>query len=59
MPDRSDPPPADRRPARPDDDPVLPEQSRDDTDLGWGERASQDDDDERLLRDRPPHWDNT
>jgi hypothetical protein len=35
--------------------PLLPEQSRDDTDLGWGERSSSNDD--RLLQDRPPHWD--
>ncbi len=27
-------------------------------DLGWGERPSEpaDEDDERLLRERPPHW---
>jgi hypothetical protein len=40
----------------PDDVPVLPVQSRDDTDVGWGDRPEADDD-ERLLRDRPPHWD--
>ncbi|MBB4959818.1 hypothetical protein FHR38_003551 [Micromonospora polyrhachis] len=34
---------------------VLPEQSRDDTDQGWGERPYSND--ERLLADRPPHWD--
>ena len=33
-------------------------QSREDTDVGWGEYRERDDDD-RLLRDRPPHWDNT
>lgn len=38
-----------------DDFVVLPEQSTDDTDLGWGERS--DSNDERLLADRPPHWD--
>jgi hypothetical protein len=32
-------------------------QSRVDTDVGWGEYRERDDDD-RLLRDRPPHWDN-
>jgi hypothetical protein len=32
-------------------------QSREDTDVGWGEYRERDDDD-RLLRDRPPHWDN-
>ncbi|MGH3122928.1 MAG: TetR/AcrR family transcriptional regulator [Streptosporangiaceae bacterium] len=37
-------------------EPVLPEQSREDTDAGWGEPAEPDDD-ERLYRDRPPHWD--
>ena len=37
--------------------PVLPAQSREDTDVGWGEYRDRDDDD-RLLRDRPPHWDN-
>jgi hypothetical protein len=29
-------------------------QSREDTDLGWGEQPEIDD--ERLRRDRPPHW---
>ena len=37
--------------------PVLATQSREDTDVGWGEYRERDDDD-RLLRDRPPHWDN-
>jgi AcrR family transcriptional regulator len=36
--------------------PILPEQSREDTDAGWGEHAEPDGD-ERLYRDRPPHWD--
>jgi AcrR family transcriptional regulator len=36
--------------------PVRPEQSREDTDAEWGEPAEPDDD-ERLYRDRPPHWD--
>jgi hypothetical protein len=36
--------------------PALPEKSRDETDVGWGERPEPDDD-ERLNRDRPPHWD--
>jgi hypothetical protein len=34
--------------------PVLPEQTRDDTERGWGERESSND--ERLYEDRPPHW---
>jgi hypothetical protein len=37
--------------------PILPTQSREDTDVGWGDYAERDDND-RLLRDRPPHWDN-
>jgi hypothetical protein len=37
-------------------EPVLPEQSREDTDADWGE-YTEPDDDERLRRDRPPHWD--
>ena len=34
---------------------VLPDQTTDDTDLGWGERVTSNDD--RLLEERPPHWD--
>ena len=34
---------------------ALPEQSREDTDAGWGEYPEQAGD--RLYRDRPPHWD--
>jgi hypothetical protein len=34
---------------------VVPEQSREDTDAGWGEYPEQADD--RFSRDRPPHWD--
>ena len=64
--------PADTAPEQPDDDarteaaaapappapsPILPTQSWEDTDVGWGEYAERDNDD-RLLRDRPPHWDN-
>jgi hypothetical protein len=37
--------------------PILPAQSREDTDVGWGDYGERDDND-RLLRDRPPHWDN-
>jgi hypothetical protein len=36
------------------DEDALPDQTRDDTDRGWGERPSSNDD--RLLEDRPPHW---
>jgi hypothetical protein len=36
------------------DDRVLPDQTSDDTDRGWGEQPPLDDD-ERLLAERPPH----
>lgn len=40
-----------------DDREVLPEQTSDDTDRGWGEGADADADDiERLTREKPPHW---
>lgn len=38
-----------------DDLAVLPDQTSDDTDAGWGEWSTGDDD-ARLLEDRPPHW---
>jgi hypothetical protein len=38
------------------DIPVPPVQSQEDTDLGWGEQPALEDD-ERLRRERPPHWD--
>lgn len=34
--------------------PVLPDQTRDDTERGWGGLAETNDD--RLYEDRPPHW---
>jgi hypothetical protein len=37
-----------------DDLPVLPDQTRDDTDRGWGEDHQGND--RRLLDERPPHW---
>jgi hypothetical protein len=37
------------------DDEVLPEQTSDDTDRRWGEEPAEDDD-ERLTREKPPHW---
>lgn len=37
------------------DDTVLPERAADDSDLGWGEPAQPDDDD-RLTREKPPHY---
>ena len=36
-------------------DELLPEQSADDTDAGWGERPDVDTDDDRLTREKPPH----
>jgi hypothetical protein len=33
---------------------ILPDQTTDDTDRGWGEMPNRDD--ERLLAERPPHW---
>ena len=36
--------------------PTLPLQSQEDTDVGWGEQPRPEDD-ERLHRERPPHWD--
>ena len=35
-------------------EPLLPDQSREDTDSAWGEYPERADD--RLYRDRPPHW---
>jgi hypothetical protein len=33
---------------------ILPDQTTDDTDAGWGEHGSANDD--HLLAERPPHW---
>ena len=33
-----------------------PEQTRDDTDAGWGERPDEDSQDQWLRDQRPPHW---
>lgn len=41
-------------PAWDDDLDVLPEATREDTDAGWGEAGTSND--ERLEQDRPPHW---
>jgi len=38
-----------------DAEPVLPEQTRDESGRDWGESPSSND--ERLLEERPPHWD--
>jgi hypothetical protein len=43
-----------------DDRPLLPDVTGDETDVGWGDDASDetaDDAVERLLRERPPHHD--
>lgn len=45
------------RPAPPAGDPLLPERSQGDTDAAWGDDYSESAED-RLRRDRPPHWDN-
>lgn len=39
-----------------DDEPLLPAWSQEDMGIGWGE-PPEPDDDERLYRERPPHWD--
>ena len=40
-----------------DDTPRRPVRAPDDSDVGWGERLTDpDDDDRRYLEDRPPHW---
>lgn len=43
-------------PPAPDDRPVLPSRSEDETDIGWGDHPDPSPDD-HYLRDRPPHWD--
>ncbi len=44
-----------RSAVRPDDgEPVLPDTTRDEHDLGWGDPLERNDD-ERLLREVPPH----
>ena len=48
--------PADARPPDREDQQAWPVQSREDTDIAWGEQPEHDEDD-RLYRDRPPHWD--
>jgi hypothetical protein len=35
--------------------PAVPEQSREDTDIAWGDYPGREDED-RFYRDRPPHW---
>lgn len=53
--DRGRPPVPPRRDPRPRDrEPVIPQQTGDDTDVGWGEVPV--DDEDYLQRERPPHW---
>jgi hypothetical protein len=49
---------SDRPTPDPDEPPVLPDRTRDESDVGWGSAAWRDDpdDDERYQRERPPHW---
>lgn len=35
---------------------LLPEQSPGDSDAAWGDYRERERDDDRLYRDRPPHW---
>ena len=41
---------------QPDDQPLLPDTTSDERETGWGDEA-RDDDDQRLLDERPPHHD--
>ncbi len=40
----------------PVDEPVLPERANEDSDVAWGDYRRDSDEDERLHRERPPHW---
>lgn len=48
--------PAGASPSSRQDQQAPPVQSREDTDIAWGEQPEPDEND-RLYRDRPPHWD--
>ncbi len=48
--------PPDVGPSSRQDQQALTVQSREDTDIAWGEQPEPDAND-RLYRDRPPHWD--
>ena len=39
-----------------DDTPVVPDQTKDDTDAGWGEQQNLSAHDRWLFEQRPPHW---
>jgi hypothetical protein len=45
----------DRPTQRPHDEKLLPERTLDESPEGWGERPDESDDEERYLRERPPH----
>lgn len=47
--------PAAPRAPRDDDAPVLPRSAGEDSPRSWGD-DERGDDDERFLRERPPHW---
>jgi len=47
---------ADAHPPDREDQQAPPVQSREDTDIAWGEQPEPDESD-RFYRDRPPHWD--
>jgi len=51
-------PPVPAAPTTPADEPaVLPDRTRDESDVGWGAAEWRDaTDHERYLRERPPHW---
>jgi hypothetical protein len=51
----SGPAAAARRAPRDDDAPVLPRTAGEDSARAWGD-DERGDDDERFLRERPPHW---
>lgn len=38
------------------DAPILPTRAWSDTDEAWGDRRDDDSNDQRLLREKPPHW---
>jgi hypothetical protein len=48
------------RTPRGEDTPLVPEQTTDDHDVGWGDHPDdrdEGDNDRRLRENRPPHWD--
>jgi hypothetical protein len=38
-------------------EPLLPDTTSDEREVGWGDDLAEDDNDERLDDDRPPHYD--